>query len=61
MKPETSDSEDTAQAGGTTVEDVRNEVATEFNWNDDPANPYNWPRWKKNIQLTATAAVAFSG
>ncbi|KAJ8105640.1 hypothetical protein ONZ43_g7346 [Nemania bipapillata] len=61
MKLEASDSEDTAQAGGITVENIDNERSTEFNWNDDPANPYNWPRWKKNIQLTTTAVIAFSG
>ncbi|KAI0869415.1 major facilitator superfamily domain-containing protein [Hypoxylon argillaceum] len=61
MKPEISDSEDTAQPGGITVENVRNEGVTVFNWNDDPENPYNWPRWKKNVQLATTAIIAFSG
>jgi hypothetical protein len=33
----------------------------EFNWNDDSENPYNWPKWKKNFQLAATAIIAFTG
>ncbi|KAI1120052.1 major facilitator superfamily domain-containing protein [Nemania abortiva] len=61
MKPEVSDSEDTAQASGIIVEDVINEAPVEFNWKDDPENPYNWPRWKKNVQLTTTAVIAFTG
>ncbi|KAK8068811.1 polyamine transporter 4 [Apiospora phragmitis] len=32
-----------------------------WEWRDDPANPYNWPKWKKNIQLAMIAITAFSG
>ncbi|KAK8018832.1 major facilitator superfamily transporter [Apiospora marii] len=32
-----------------------------WEWRDDPANPYNWPKWKKNVQLAMIAIVAFSG
>ncbi|KAK8121303.1 major facilitator superfamily transporter [Apiospora kogelbergensis] len=32
-----------------------------WEWRDDPANPYNWPKWKKNRQLAMAAITAFSG
>ncbi|KAK8045522.1 major facilitator superfamily domain-containing protein [Apiospora rasikravindrae] len=32
-----------------------------WEWRDDPANPYNWPKWKKNVQLAMIAITAFSG
>ncbi|KAI2623682.1 MFS general substrate transporter [Xylaria nigripes] len=36
------------------------EAAEKFNWNDDPANPYNWPQWRKNIQLFGISLIAFT-
>ncbi|KAJ2988147.1 hypothetical protein NUW58_g4129 [Xylaria curta] len=60
MKIESSDS-DTAQAGSGSAEEGNNEVRIEYNWDDDPENPYNWPKWRKNTQLAATAAIAFTG
>ncbi|KAI1308089.1 major facilitator superfamily domain-containing protein [Xylaria venustula] len=56
-----SDSEDTAQPMGEPTEKDTKETSTEFDFNNDPANPYNWPKWKKNLQLTAYAVVAFAG
>ncbi|KAI0451565.1 MFS general substrate transporter [Xylaria acuta] len=61
MKQDISDSDDTAQSGDTTTEKASDAVPTEFNWNDDPENPYNWPKWRKNIQLATTAIIAFTG
>ncbi|KAI0861687.1 major facilitator superfamily domain-containing protein [Xylaria cubensis] len=61
MKQDISDSDDTAQPGDTTVKKVTDSVPTELNWNDDPENPYNWPKWKKNAQLATTAIIAFTG
>ncbi|KAI0426774.1 major facilitator superfamily domain-containing protein [Xylaria sp. FL1042] len=58
---ETSDTDDTAQAQSGATEKHINEVPTEFNFNDDPENPYNWPKWKKNLQLAAAATVSFTG
>ncbi|KAI0802119.1 major facilitator superfamily domain-containing protein [Xylaria sp. FL0064] len=58
---ETSDTDDTAQAGSGIAEKSVDEVSTEFNFDDDPANPYNWPKWKKNLQLADAAIVSFTG
>ncbi|CAJ2513078.1 Uu.00g011970.m01.CDS01 [Anthostomella pinea] len=33
----------------------------EWSWADDECNPYNWPKWKKNVQLASIAFVAFTG
>ncbi|KAI1169672.1 major facilitator superfamily domain-containing protein [Nemania sp. FL0916] len=65
-KPEASDSDETAHTRGNDIEKAEGEKADgkappEFDWNTDPANPYNWPKWKKNLQLAATAIIAFSG
>lgn len=30
-------------------------------WDVDPKNPYNWPQWKKNLQLLMISCVAFTG
>ncbi|KAK6840385.1 major facilitator superfamily domain-containing protein [Apiospora arundinis] len=35
--------------------------APAWEWRDDPTNPYNWPKWKKNLQLAMIAITAFSG
>ncbi|KAI0478082.1 major facilitator superfamily domain-containing protein [Xylaria cf. heliscus] len=60
MKQEISDSDDTALSGdGEPKVEKVNEA--EFDWNTDPENPYNWPKWKKNIMLAATAIIAFTG
>ncbi|KAH8163491.1 hypothetical protein CIB48_g4757 [Xylaria polymorpha] len=59
MKQEISDSDEAGDAP--TEEKVNDVVQTEFNWNDDSVNPYNWPKWKKNIQLATTAIIAFTG
>ncbi|KAI0966590.1 major facilitator superfamily domain-containing protein [Xylaria arbuscula] len=58
-----SDSEDTAQTRGDPAEKDTTETSTEFEFDfaNDPANPYNWPKWKKNLQLTSVAVVAFAG
>jgi len=45
----------------TSIENIHDEPTIEFNWDDDPENPYNWPKWKKNMQLAAVAILAFSG
>ncbi|KAI0905379.1 major facilitator superfamily domain-containing protein [Ustulina deusta] len=61
MIVDVSDSDDMAQVSGGPTEKVVNEASTEFNFEDDPENPYNWPKWKKNLQLAASAIVAFTG
>ncbi|KAI1198044.1 MFS general substrate transporter [Nemania serpens] len=61
MKQEVSDSEGTAQVGVDLVEKGGSEAPAEFNWNDDPENPYNWPKWRKRLLLATTAVIAFSG
>ncbi|KAI1754054.1 MFS general substrate transporter [Xylaria castorea] len=61
MKQEISDSDNDAKLGDATVEKVNDVVLTEFNWNDDPENPYNWPKWKKNTQLATVSIIAFVG
>ncbi|KAI8945426.1 MFS general substrate transporter [Xylaria longipes] len=61
MKQDISDSDDTAPAGDAPAEKVNDAVQTEFSWKDDSENPYNWPKWKKNMQLATTAIIAFSG
>lgn len=58
---ETSDSDDAAQTKVESVEKADDRVTTDFNFDQDPENPYNWPKWRKNIQLAATAIVAFAG
>jgi hypothetical protein len=32
----------------------------EFDWDNDPHNPYNWPEWKKALQIAAISACAFT-
>ncbi|KAI1321550.1 MFS general substrate transporter [Xylariaceae sp. FL0255] len=32
----------------------------EWSWVEDPTNPYNWRKCKKNVQLLSTALVAFA-
>ncbi|KAI0437438.1 MFS general substrate transporter [Xylaria telfairii] len=59
MKQDISDSDEAGDAPA--EEKVNDAVQAEFNWNDDSANPYNWPKWKKNIQLATTAIIAFTG
>lgn len=29
-------------------------------WDIDPKNPYNWRRWKKNLQLLMISCIAFT-
>ncbi|KAI0125589.1 major facilitator superfamily domain-containing protein [Xylariales sp. AK1849] len=31
-----------------------------WDWKEDVNNPYNWPRWKKNVQLVTIASIAFT-
>ena len=28
------------------------------NWDDDPQNPYNWPAWKKTVQVVMLSSIA---
>ncbi|KAI0521312.1 major facilitator superfamily domain-containing protein [Xylaria bambusicola] len=58
---ETSDSDDVAQIKASPVEKTNYQASTEFDFDADPENPYNWPKWKKNVQLAAAAIVAFAG
>lgn len=32
----------------------------EWKWDDDSQNPYNWPKWKKNVSVATIAVVAFT-
>ncbi len=34
---------------------------SQWAWETDPQNPYNWTRWEKNLQLLMISAVAFIG
>ncbi|KAK1700868.1 putative bicyclomycin resistance protein [Colletotrichum godetiae] len=34
--------------------------ANGWEWEDDSSNPYNWPQWKKNLQLAMISIVGFS-
>lgn len=61
MKHEVSDTEARAQVDVDLVEKGGSEAPAEYNWNDDPENPYNWPKWRKNLLLAVTATIAFSG
>ena len=27
-------------------------------WDDDPQNPYNWPAWKKTMQIVMLSSIA---
>lgn len=31
-----------------------------WKWESDPHNPYNWPKWRKNVQLAMIALVGFT-
>jgi hypothetical protein len=35
-------------------------AAPEFDWETDPHNPYNWPSWKKFLQILMISAAAFT-
>ncbi|KAI1436324.1 MFS general substrate transporter [Xylaria sp. CBS 124048] len=50
-----------AEAGELPPTSKSSKASVEFNWNDDPENPYNWPKWRKNMQLAAVAICAFTG
>ncbi|KAJ3556486.1 hypothetical protein NPX13_g10126 [Xylaria arbuscula] len=58
---DTSDSDDVVQAKVESVEKVGDKASVDFNFDQDPENPYNWPKWRKNVQLAAAAIVAFAG
>lgn len=49
---------------GSTTDDIRNGekilVKPEWDWATDSQNPYNWPKWKKNIQLITIATIGFT-
>lgn len=30
-----------------------------WDWDADPANPYNWPGWKKALQVLSISSSAF--
>jgi hypothetical protein len=34
-------------------------TATDWKWEDDPHNPYNWPQKRKTLSLVMTAFVGF--
>ncbi|KAF5517592.1 Fluconazole resistance protein 1 [Colletotrichum aenigma] len=36
------------------------QATPEWKWEDDPSNPYNWPSWKKNVQLAMISIVGFT-
>ncbi|KAI8630479.1 MFS general substrate transporter [Xylariaceae sp. FL1651] len=55
-----SDSDTTQPVSNILTEKV-DHTPTEWNWDDDPENPYNWPKWKKNVQLASAAIIAFTG
>lgn len=49
------------QAAGT---DTENETKpqrpeTEWDWDNDPHNPYNWPSGRKAVQVCIIASIAF--
>lgn len=56
-----SDSVGLPQQGNMSAEKGENVTSTESSWEHDSDNPYNWPQWKKNFQLAASAIVGFSG
>jgi hypothetical protein len=33
---------------------------SDWDWKQDEHNPYNWPKWKKNLQLVTIASIAFT-
>ncbi|KAI1815490.1 major facilitator superfamily domain-containing protein [Poronia punctata] len=43
------------------VEKGQEEKKPEQDWDNDPENPYNWPKWKKNFQLFAASVLGFTG
>ncbi|KAI1821081.1 MFS general substrate transporter [Xylaria intraflava] len=61
MAFEISEPDDAAKTGDNSAKKLGNEVSTEFDWDGDLENPYNWPKWRKNIQLAAIAIIAFTG
>ncbi|KAI0204881.1 MFS general substrate transporter [Astrocystis sublimbata] len=63
MKQEESDSDAVAQAADTSIEKAvaNDSLPTDASWKTDRHNPYNWPKWKKNVQLAAVAIIAFTG
>jgi hypothetical protein len=56
-----SDSENAMKAAEASEEKIHDESTIELNWNDDAENPYNWPKWRKNLQLASAAILAFTG
>ncbi|KAI3546453.1 major facilitator superfamily transporter [Colletotrichum abscissum] len=48
------------QSSGEAKPPESGQEASEWKWEDDSSNPYNWPKWKKNLQLAMISMVGFS-
>ncbi|UQC83828.1 major facilitator superfamily transporter [Colletotrichum lupini] len=48
------------QSSGEAKPPESGQEASEWKWEDDSSNPYNWPKWKKNLQLAMISIVGFS-
>ncbi|KAI0025406.1 MFS general substrate transporter [Xylariomycetidae sp. FL0641] len=49
------------QAPGQETDRRVEDTSKQWEWETDSRNPYNWPTWKKKVQLFSIASVAFAG
>jgi hypothetical protein len=46
------------EAPSTQVVEAKSQNDIDSTWNDNPANPWNWPAWKKTLQVVMLSSTA---
>lgn len=58
IEPE--DQSGNSDANSNTDEEKGQVVQEEFDWDDDPHNPYNWPSWRKGLLVFSLATMGLT-